>query len=129
MSKHYQFESNLSLTGSNADERIGIKPSQLGAALISLYNKVAGASVGGKQLEFDAHITAAAKELVAAKGKSLVVCGSNDPAHQVLVNAINAALNNYGATIDIDNANRVHQGNDAEVVALATDMKAGKVGH
>ncbi|MBL0046986.1 MAG: TAT-variant-translocated molybdopterin oxidoreductase [Bacteroidetes bacterium] len=128
MSKHYQFESNLSLTGSNADERIGIKPSQLGAALISLYNKVAGASVGGKQLEFDAHITAAAKELVAAKGKSLVVCGSNDPAHQVLVNAINAALNNYGATIDIDNANRVHQGNDAEVVALATDMKAGKVG-
>lgn len=128
MSKHFQFESNLSLTGSNADERIGIKPSQLGAALISLYNKVAGGTLSGKQLEFDSQITAAAKALVAAKGKSLVVCGSNDTAHQVLVNAINAALTNYGSTIDIDNANLLHQGNDAEVIALAADMKAGKVG-
>lgn len=128
MSKHYQFESNLSLTGSNADERIGIKPSQMGAALISLYNKVSGSSLSTKQLEFDAHITAAAKELVAAKGKSLVVCGSNDPAIQLIVNAINNTLGNYGATIDIDNANRTHQGNDADVMALASDMKAGKIG-
>lgn len=127
MSRHYQFESNLSLTGSNADERIGIKPSEIGAALISLYNKVAGGSLSGKQLAFDSHITDAAKDLIAAKGKSVVVCGSNDPAHQVIVNAINAALNNYGSTIDIDNANLVHQGNDAEVAALASDMKAGKI--
>ena len=30
MSKHYQLESNLSLTGSNADKRIKIKPSEQG---------------------------------------------------------------------------------------------------
>ena len=41
MSRHIQFESNLSLTGSNADVRIPIKPSAEGIALISLYNKIA----------------------------------------------------------------------------------------
>src|SRR5262249_17745053 len=41
MNKHYQFESNLSLTGANADERFMIKPSELGKAVVALYNEVA----------------------------------------------------------------------------------------
>ena len=127
MSKHYQFESNLSLTGSNADERVTIKPSEVGAALISLYNKISGASIATKTLTCDKKIEALAKDLLDAKGKSLVVCGTNDAAHQVIVNAINSALNNYGATIDINNPNRMCQGNDAEVMTLASDMKEGKV--
>ena len=127
MSRHIQFETNLSLTGSNADERIGIKPSEMGLALISLYNKVSGSSVASKTLACDAAISAAAKELMESKGKSLVVCGSNDVAHQVIVNAINNALGNYGSTIDVENGNMVHQGNDAEVVQLVADMKGGKV--
>ena len=43
MSKHYQFESNLSLTGSNADYRFPIKPSEQGALLVNLYNLIATA--------------------------------------------------------------------------------------
>ena len=38
MSRHYQFESTMSVTGSNADHRYKMKPSQHGAAVVSLYN-------------------------------------------------------------------------------------------
>src|SRR5690606_611693 len=41
MSRHYQFESILSLTGSNADDRTAVKPSQLGLVAANLYNKIA----------------------------------------------------------------------------------------
>ena len=37
MSKHYQFESNMSLTGANADTRVALKPSQLKVALAKFY--------------------------------------------------------------------------------------------
>ncbi|MFN4257309.1 MAG: TAT-variant-translocated molybdopterin oxidoreductase, partial [Saprospiraceae bacterium] len=36
MSRHYQVESNMSLTGSNADNRILVKPSEQGAAIVAL---------------------------------------------------------------------------------------------
>ena len=41
MSRHYQFESILSLTGANADYRTQIKPSEEGAVASSLYNLLA----------------------------------------------------------------------------------------
>jgi len=42
-------------------------------------------------------------ELSAAKGRSLVICDSNDKAVQIMVNAINDLLSNYGTTIDLSN--------------------------
>src|SRR5690606_23852850 len=47
MSRHIQFESGLSMTGSNADARVAIKPSEEGAVLVSLYNEITGQSVAG----------------------------------------------------------------------------------
>jgi len=41
MSRHYQFESNLSLTGANADYRTPIKPSEEGTVVAQLLNLVA----------------------------------------------------------------------------------------
>ena len=41
MSKHYQFETGMSLTGSNADVRVRIKPSQERLILAGLYNTLA----------------------------------------------------------------------------------------
>ena len=46
MSRHYQFETGLSMTGANADYRTPIKPSQEGLVVAALYNKVA-AKLGG----------------------------------------------------------------------------------
>ena len=42
MSRHYQFESMLSITGANADYRTQIKPSEEGAVVVQLYNLIAG---------------------------------------------------------------------------------------
>src|SRR6201996_4854126 len=50
MSRHIQFESGMSLTGSNADVRIPVKPSEEGIALLALYNALSGSSIGGKKL-------------------------------------------------------------------------------
>ena len=41
MSRHIQVESGMSLTGSNADERILIRPSEQGSAIAHLYNELA----------------------------------------------------------------------------------------
>ena len=132
MSRHIQFESGMSLTGSNADVRIPVKPSEEGVALMALYNAISGSTLAGSKA-LDNKVAAnavaiAAKELTAAKGKALVVSGSNDVATQVLVNAINSLLGSYGTTIDLDNPSLQYAGNDAEMVELIAEMKRGDVG-
>ncbi|RYD92011.1 MAG: molybdopterin oxidoreductase, partial [Sphingobacteriales bacterium] len=132
MSRHLQFEAGMSMTGTNADARIPIKLSEEGPALVALYNAISGTTLAGtKKLtsaNADKAITLAAKELVAAKGKALVVCGSNSVAKQALVNAINSLLGSYGTTIDLDNPTNQYKGNDAEFVAFIEEAKRGQVG-
>ena len=112
MSRHYQFESNMSLTGSNADYRTPIKPSEQGAAIIALYNMVTGSSLKGGKGD-TAFLKKAADDLKKARGKSLVVSGSNDPAIQTLVAEINDRLGNVGSTVDLTNYSHARQGSDA----------------
>lgn len=132
MSRHFQFESNLSLTGSNADYRTAIKPSQEGLLLGALYNmivdKSAGSQINTTKIETGENLKNAAKELLAARGNSLVVSGSNDPDVQLLVNAINNQLGNYGNTIDISTPIYMRQGNDEDMAQFVDNLKAGKVG-
>ncbi|CAN5333464.1 TAT-variant-translocated molybdopterin oxidoreductase [soil metagenome] len=131
MSRHIQFETGMSLTGSNADVRIAIKPSEEGVALVSLYNAISGSTLPGStklsNATADKAIAIVAKELQAAKGKALVVAGSNDVATQVLVNAINSLLGSYGTTIDLDNPSHQYAGNDAEMVEFVNELKRGEV--
>ncbi|MEO6851359.1 MAG: TAT-variant-translocated molybdopterin oxidoreductase [Mucilaginibacter sp.] len=131
MSRHIQFETGMSLTGTNADVRILVKPSEEGIALVNLYNEISGTTLPGSKkltnVNTDKAITLVAKELLAAKGKALVVAGSNDVATQVLVNAINAKLGSYGTTIDLDNYSNQYAGNDAEFVDFVSDMNKGDV--
>jgi len=131
MSRHIQFETGMSVTGSNADVRIPIKPSEEGIALINLYNAISGTTLPGTKAltnnVADKAITIVAKELLNAKGKALVVAGSNDVATQVLVNAINSLLGSYGTTIDLDNPSHQYSGNDAELVEFVNEMKGGEV--
>jgi MoCo/4Fe-4S cofactor protein with predicted Tat translocation signal len=131
MSRHIQFETGMSMTGSNADTRILTKPSEEGIALVNLYNQISGTTLpGSKSLanaNTDKAIKLVAAELKAAKGKALVVCGSNDVAKQTLVNAINAQLGSYGSTIDLDNHSNQYKGNDKEFVDFVAEMNAGEV--
>ncbi len=131
MSKHYQFESNLSLTGANADERVPVKVSEQGKVVVNLYNAVAkivgGSTLPSSPLASDAMIAKAAKDLAAHKGNSLVVSGSNDTDVQVIVNAINELLGNYGKTIDLETPSYLNQSNDQAFADLANEMAAGKI--
>ncbi|HMT30710.1 MAG TPA: 4Fe-4S dicluster domain-containing protein, partial [Bacteroidia bacterium] len=131
MSRHYQFESTLSVTGSNADHRYRLKPSQQGAAIVSLYNKVASlagaSSAGSATTGVEDGLSKAAKDLWNNKGKSLVVSGSNDANVQLMVNAINNLCGNYGSTINIDTHSNLRQGNDEKVASLIADMQSGTI--
>ena len=131
MSKHFQFEANLSVTGSNADVRGAIKPSEYAAAVIALHNAVTGESLSGGDLDDENglvdKIQAAADALNANAGAGLVVSGSNDPNVQVIVNKINDHLKNYGSTIDMNRTSYLKQGSDAEVEALIAEMNSGAV--
>ncbi|MGE0568488.1 MAG: TAT-variant-translocated molybdopterin oxidoreductase, partial [Bacteroidia bacterium] len=135
MNRHYHFEANLSLTGANADYRYPVKASDIGKATLALFNQIASATGNSKASGNDKisnaaatkGIESAAKELLANKGKSLVVSGINDEGIQTLVNGINKMLSNYGATVDVENHYNLKQGNDKEFADLVADMAAGKV--
>ena len=119
MSKHYQIESTLTLTGSNADERIQIKPSEQAGLLSNLYNALNGSRP-------DYRISKIVSSLKKAKS-SIVVCNSNKKEVQLLVNSINEKLGNYNNTIDMNNPSYLRKGNDNEVKQLLSEMNEGKV--
>ena len=130
LSRHIHFESFMSLTGSNADDRFIHKPSETGAVALALLAKLGGSvsapNIGDANLKKGIDLAAAA--LNASKGQALVVCGSNDPAIQSVVNAINEAIGANGTTINHGISSNYRLGVDADMVTLANDMQAGNVG-
>jgi len=129
MSRHYQFESNLSLTGANADYRTAIRPSEEGVVAAQLLNLVA-AQFGGTAVQAGEgsfkNLDKAAADLIAARGESIVVAGSNDKSIQVLVNAINFWLGNYGKTILNNRPVHYRKGDDQEMAGFVADLESGK---
>ncbi|MEO6327796.1 MAG: 4Fe-4S dicluster domain-containing protein, partial [Ginsengibacter sp.] len=128
MSRHFQFESHFSLTGANADERYLHKPSETGALAVALLEALGGNTSANLQGKVAEGIHKAAAELNANKGAALVVCGSNDPNVQIIVNAINEAIGAGGKTIDWSSTANYRKGIDAEMIALTNDLNAGNVG-
>jgi len=126
MSQHFQFETALSLTGSNADYRQPIKPSQEGLYVAELYNKIVSAKVGTAPIKNDV-LDKAAIALLNNRGKSIVVSGSNDVNVQILVNEINLALGNYGTTISLATPSFQKQGNDEAMNTFIDELVTGKV--
>ncbi len=130
MSRHYQFETILSLTGSNADYRSSYKPSQEGLVVAALYNKVA-AKLGGTAVNVPGvtiqYLDKAAADLIASRGAALVVSGSNDPNVQVLVNSLNSLLGSYSSTINLNTPVNYRQGVDGPMNAFVNELKAGQI--
>ncbi len=128
MNRHIQVESHMSLTGSNADNRILVKPSQQGAAIAALYAALSGGNAGGGlSEEISSKIGAVARELRNASGRALVISNSNNLSEQLLVNAINNALGSYGSTITTDRWSFQRQGSDRDLATLAAELRAGTV--
>lgn len=109
MNRLYVVENAFSATGAMADHRLRMQSRHIGAFLaalaIELKNQgvaIAGsAALSAPQMEFDKKwIAAVAKDLIANKGKSLVVVGREQPAPvHALAIAINAGLENLGKTL------------------------------
>ncbi|BAO75139.1 TAT-variant-translocated molybdopterin oxidoreductase [Winogradskyella sp. PG-2] len=128
MSRHIQFESNMSLSGANADKRVPLTPTQQKLALVKLYSEITGNSASGAKLPegLDAAVKAAAKEISLAGSNAVVVTGIQDVNAQTIVLEINAYLNSKA--FDPKTTIKTRQGSDKSVIQLVADMKAGKVG-
>ncbi len=151
MARFIAVDSSASLTGTNADQHIAVKPGDeiwvaLGLAHEILLNLKAGsadsallAALKSFSPESVAQMTGVtaetiqkiAAELVQAKGKSLVVGGGvknkNAIAIQVAANIINSALGNDGATVDYSSPSLQADSSFAKLITLIDDMKAGKI--
>ncbi len=130
MSRHIQFEANMSLTGASADKRHKIRASEMGATLVGLHNEIAALKGAAKLAggASNAQVKAAAKELVKAGSKALVVSGSNSADIEAVTISINDLLGNGGTTIDYTTRTYFRQGDDKAMTALIADMNSGKVG-
>ncbi|MGN6398815.1 MAG: TAT-variant-translocated molybdopterin oxidoreductase [Flavisolibacter sp.] len=127
MSKHYQFESYLSMTGSCADERFTHRPSEAGKVALALLAAVGGQATAPTIADAALRnaIQKVANDLKANSGAAVVVSGSNDVNVQTVVAAINSAIS---GTIDPAVTLNNRQGIDGDMVSLVNAMNAGQVG-
>ncbi len=125
MSRHIQFESNMTLTGANADKRYMVKPSEQTQVLLNIYNAITG-NGAIKSTSVDAGVQKAVKQLKVAGSKAVVVTGLQDKNAQLVALAINKAI--QSEVVNVASPKYIRSGSDAKVSQLITNMKAGKVG-
>lgn len=138
MNRLYVAESGFSVTGAMADHRLRLQTSQIPrvAALLAIELQRLGAELG--QLAISGNvategidnkwIVAAAKDLLQAKSKSIVVAGRRQPpAVHALVVAINEALGNNGTMIEYRDAVDVAFPDRNALAELAREIDAGGV--
>jgi MoCo/4Fe-4S cofactor protein with predicted Tat translocation signal len=123
--RYYALETTPTSSGSLADHRVSLKPSELHAAAAALLTAIIG---GTPDARFP-WVAACAADLKAHAGRSLVIPGEHAPAEvHAIAHVLNDALSNLGATAiltDPVEAESVDQ--LASLASLVTDMKAGKV--
>jgi MoCo/4Fe-4S cofactor protein with predicted Tat translocation signal len=137
MSRLYAVEALMTLTGVNADHRLRVPGSAVGAVAAKLATEVL--SLSGKQGSLDdilggaakslsgqeKWIAECAKDLVANKGKCLVLAGHRQPlAVHLMANAINSILDAVGNTVVLHDAPEPKAGSIADLVVA---LNAGSV--
>ncbi|HNB80797.1 MAG TPA: TAT-variant-translocated molybdopterin oxidoreductase, partial [Chitinophagaceae bacterium] len=128
MSKHFQVEGMMSLTGGSADERYTCKPSEFGAVALALLNALNGSPASGIPASLNNGVKKMAEALNANRGAALVVCGSNDKNIQTVVNAINNTIGALGTTMTFATTNNTKKGSDTDLNNFAEALKSGQVG-
>ncbi|MBX2853333.1 MAG: TAT-variant-translocated molybdopterin oxidoreductase [Phycisphaeraceae bacterium] len=130
MNRMYVVEPGMTVTGSSADERLPVQPSQVAHVLVAVANALgldAGeAKIGTSEKKFAALL---AKDLLANKGAGLVVAGAGQPADvHALVHAINKALGNLDKTVTYSEEPTAEVVSQAGSLAeLVGKMKAGEI--
>ena len=132
ISRLYAIESTFTVTGSNADNRLRLKSSEIGLFIQALASKlsVAGFSTGGTN-KFSDHewVTALAEDLQNNRGRSVLTIGNqHKPELHAAVSAINAALNNSGTTVTYHRLPYIQdQFNREELRTLVDNLNSGTV--
>jgi molybdopterin-containing oxidoreductase family iron-sulfur binding subunit len=122
MSRLYVLESNLSVTGSMADQRYAMQSSQIRRTLEQVAARIGGADV-------DPQAAAIGDDLLAHKGRCVVIAGLQQPPEvHALAHALNARLGAHGTTVTFteepDPGRPTHA---AAIRALADRIRAGDV--
>jgi Fe-S-cluster-containing dehydrogenase component len=128
----YVIESAVTSTGSVADHRLPVRPSEI-ESLARLIATGLGVSAGNVVTSTDqthsAWLTAVVNDLKQHKGTSIVTVGeSQPPVVHALAHAINQALGNVGTTVTYTDAIEASPADgNASLRELAQDMDSGKV--
>ena len=130
MNRLYVVEGSLSLTGSNADHRLAVKPSQVESFARALAGRL-GVSAAGPvgEVPGQSWLEPLAADLQRAGANALVIAGARQPAAvHALALAINQALGSVGTTVSLLSAS----GQDAAVpdtnlAALVDELNGNQV--
>lgn len=132
MARLYVVESTLSNTGSVADHRLPLKPSQVEAFARALAGALGVAGAGSAGNGFPANpkfFETVQRDLQGAKGRAVVVVGEDSsPTLHALAHAINGALGAVGQTVLYTEPVEARPTNQiAELTSLVEEMNAGTV--
>lgn len=138
MNRLYAVESTFTITGAMADHRLPLQGGQIGAfaaaLAVVLNRKGASISAAGNLQDFASDdfdqkwLDAVADDLLANRGKSLVVAGRHQSATvHALVAAINSALGNTGETVTYYPLTDKAVSDRQTLVDLTSQMEAGAI--
>lgn len=126
MSQHIQFESNMTLTGANADKRIPATPAVLKKVLAHLYAGLTGtATQSALSQKMAAHVEAVVSALKKSGSDAVVVSGIDDEVAQSVVLAINEWL--QSKAFDLTAPRLTKKGSVTEVQKLISAMESGAI--
>ncbi len=125
MSRHFQFEANMTLSGAAADKRVAMSNANQVQALLKIYNVITNSSVPTSKIPNEDIVMKAAQQLKSAGSKGLLVSGIQDKNAQLLVLAINQVLASEAFTTA--GTRLIRKGSNEKVAQLIADMNAGSV--
>ena len=127
MSYHLQFESNMTLTGANADNRVMARPHELKQALQSIYLNLRNQKYNGPALGpyLDRYVKLAVDSIKKSGKKAVVISGLDDVDSQEIVLMINEFIKSDA--FNIKSPKLIFQGSDKDILNTIDELKSGKI--
>src|SRR5687767_14332563 len=133
MNRLYAVEGVFSLTGAMADHRLRLESRQIAPFLAALAARLGAPAAGAASTAtvpgVDAHwIDALAKDLLANRGKGLIVAGDRQPAAvHAAVCALNTSLGNTGKTVSYYETRDAALPSVGSLASLVSAMQGGSI--
>lgn len=123
---HAQFESNMSLSGANADHRVPCSPGEQKNILAYIYDSLIGSSSSGTlSATLKEAADKAVSELKAAGPDGVIITGIEDETAQSIVLAINTLLKSNA--FQSESPKLIRQGNTVAAHKAFADIQSGAV--